>query len=252
MQNRCTAANLFSIGAPGQEKLASSCIGIAGLGGVGGIAFELLVRAGVGKIKIADGGFFEESNANRQSLWSRENDGRKKTDVAQEFAKSISSSCRLKKYGEINSKNAAPFSSGCLAVIDATDRAHSRLAVWRGCKKSGAQYIFSSALGEKGMLTAFNPKKQDFEREFGLKGKRYHGFLSCDSQGAAGNPVAGHPAFGRRVAPCDHSLGPVANLVGCLAAQQALNVALGKKTVSFPRVLSADAFSAEPIWQHEF
>lgn len=229
MKNRCAIANVSSVGEAGQRKLARACIGVAGLGGVGGIAFELLVRAGVGGIKIADAGFFEESNANRQSLWSSENDGRKKTAVAQEFAEDIGAKSRIFSFGEISKKNAASFASGCLAVIDATDRPHSRLAVWNGCNSSGAHYIFASALGEKGMLTVFNPNKHDFGREFGLKGKRANPFLTCD-----------------------HSLGPVSNLVGCLAAQQALNIALFKQTVSFPSVISIDSFSKEPITQHKF
>ncbi|MEM2138049.1 MAG: ThiF family adenylyltransferase [Candidatus Anstonellaceae archaeon] len=229
MGNRCTIANVSTLGEAGQRKLADACIGVAGLGGVGGIAFELLVRAGVGEIKIADSGFFEESNANRQSLWSRENDGRKKTDVAQEFSRSMGGKSRVLPFGEISAKNAASFASGCLAVIDATDRPHSRLAVWLGCKKSNTRYIFASALGEKGMLTVFNPKKHDFEREFGLKGRRTNPFLACD-----------------------HSLGPVANLAGCLAAQQAMNIALFKPAVLFPSVISIDAFSKQPFTQHEF
>jgi adenylyltransferase/sulfurtransferase len=229
MQKRCTIANISAIGAAGQRKLAGACVGIAGLGGVGGIAFELLVRAGVGKIKISDGGFFEESNANRQSLWTKKNDGRKKTEVAQEFAKSISKSSRIFPFGEITASNSASFANGCLAVIDATDRPHSRLAVWKGCKKSSAHYIFASALGEKGMLTIFNPKNHDFGREFGMKGKRTNPFLACD-----------------------HSLGPVANLVGCLAAQQAMNIALSKPAITFPSVISIDAFSKNQITKHNF
>ncbi len=230
MQNsRCTVANIGTIGAKGQSKLDAACIGIAGLGGVGGIAFELLVRAGIEKIKIADAGFFEESNANRQSLWSRENDGRKKTDVADEFAKSVNRACKIEKYGEITASNSAKFAKGCLAVIDATDRAHSRLAVWKGCKKSGAHYIFASALGEKGMLTVFVQKKSDFDKEFGMKNKKHRNFLSCD-----------------------HSLGPVANAIGCLAAQQAINLALGKQLLLFPKILLLDAFSENQIIAHEF
>lgn len=225
---RCTVANLRTIGKAGQRKLEHSCIGVAGLGGVGGIAFELLVRAGVGRIKMADAGFFEESNANRQSLWSKETDGRKKAAAATEFAQQVNPACSVLPFGEINGKNAAPFSSDCTAVIDATDRAHSRLAVWRGCKKGSVPYIFASALGAKGMLTVFSGKK-DFELEFGMADKKNRGFLSCD-----------------------HSLGPVANAIGALAAQQALNIILGKKAVEFPEVISIDAFSNKQAVTHYF
>lgn len=225
--NRCTVANLKVIGKAGQRKLESACVGVAGLGGVGGIAFELLVRAGVGKIKIADGGFFEESNANRQSLWAKNTDGMRKADAAVQFAAEVNPECKIEKFADITDANSFPFAAGCNAVIDATDRAHSRLAVWHGCKKAGVPYVFASALGAKGMLTVFAGR--DFEKGFGMKGKGPHNFLSCD-----------------------HSLGPVANAIGCLAAQQALNIILGKKAAEFPKVISIDAFSDKQALIHFF
>jgi molybdopterin/thiamine biosynthesis adenylyltransferase len=227
-KNRCTIANESTIGSAGQRKLAAAAAGIAGLGGVGGIAFLLLLRAGMGCIRVADSGFFEESNANRQALWTRESDGRKKTKVAQEAAKEINPACRVIPYPDISGSNSAAFASGCSSVIDATDRAHSRMAVWRGCKKSRTPYIFASALGARGMLTVFSGK-HDFGAEFGMKNKKTNNFLACD-----------------------HSLGPTANLVGCLAAQQSLNIILKKPTIAFPKIASIDAFSPDPIRVHRF
>ena len=224
---RIFSANIAAVGKAGQRRLSASCIGVAGLGGVGGVAFELLVRAGVGRVKIADCGFFEESNANRQSLWSLQTDGMKKTEAAQEFAAGVNPACIIAAFAEINSKNAPRFASGCAAVIDATDTAGSRLAIWRGCKMAGVPYIFASARGARGMLTAFSGR--DFEKEFGIAG------ISA-----------------RKPPPCDHALGPVANAIGCLAAQQAINAVLGKPAVAFPRVLSLDAFSGEPLRVHRF
>ena len=221
------SANISSIGKAGQLKLSRARVGIAGLGGVGGIAFQLLVRAGVGRLRIADGGFFEESNANRQLLWSREWDGRKKTDAAANFAKSANPTCKIDSSGDVSQSNSRRFASGCSAVIDATDRAHSRVAVWRGCKKPGIPYVFASARGSQGMFTIF--RGQDFEKEFSLSQSRLSGFP-----------------------PCDHALGPVANAIGCVAAQQALNVILGKPLVLFPRILSVDFLSEEPFSIHAF
>ncbi|VVC01684.1 SAMP-activating enzyme E1 [uncultured archaeon] len=220
MAERRFSANISTIGKAGQLKLSRACIGVAGLGGVGGIAFELLVRAGVGKIKIADSGFFEESNANRQSLWTYGNDGMKKTEAATDFARQVNKACRVFPFGEITAHGAAGFASGCAAVIDATDRKRSRIAVWRGCREMRVPYVFASALGQRGMLSVFWGR--DFEKEFALSGKRGGEFLSCD-----------------------HSLGPVANAVGCLSAQQALNIVLGKKAAQFPSLVSIDAFSSE-------
>lgn len=223
---RLTHANLSSIGKAGQRALSRSCIGLAGLGGVGGIAFELLVRAGVGKIKIADGGFFEESNANRQSLWSKSADGARKTRAAENFAKEHGAACILQPFGEITPRNAAAFAKGCSAVIDATDTPSSRLAVLSGCARSRVPCIFASARGERAMLSVFPPEKIP-------EGRRLMGAMR------------GHES-------CDHALGPVANAAGCLAAQQAINIVLKKPILGFPQVLSLDAFSGEIATVHRF
>ncbi len=224
--NRCLSANIRAIGKGGQRKLSQATVGCAGLGGVGGVAFELLVRSGVGSIKISDGGFFEESNANRQSLWSKKTDGMKKTEAAIEFAAHVSPACKIKTFSRITSSNSTQFSSGCASVIDATDSPASRLAVFRGCRENSAPYIFSSALGTRGMLCVFG--KHDFEEEFAPS------------------------KFGKRNMACDHSLGPVANAIGCLAAQMAINLILSKPVISFPQMLSLDAFSKSPILIHSF
>src|SRR3989338_508143 len=226
-KNRCTIANISTIGKAGQRRLAGATAGIAGLGGVGGVAFRLLVRAGIGTLRISDSGFFEESNANRQALWTRGEDGRKKTEVAWKFARSINPKCSILKFPDISAASSHKFALGCSSVIDATDRPHSRRAVFLGCKKAGTPYIFSSALGSRGMLAVFDG--HDMEKEFGMKNRRYNDFLTCD-----------------------HSLGPVSNLIGCLAAQQAINIMLGKPAIRFPRVASIDAFSGEPIAIHRF
>lgn len=226
--SRRTFSNISSIGIAGQARVARSSFAIAGLGGVGGIAFELLLRAGAKEIRIADFGFFEESNANRQLLWSPETDGSEKTAAALALANKINPRCKIVRFGKISWKNAEKFSSGCTAVIDATDSAQSRLAVFKGCQKARIPYIFSSALRFRGMLTVLG----------GENLKRTPSILS--------------KAAGRQHLQCDHALGPVSNAIGCMAAQQALNISLGKKPILFPRVLSLDAFSSEQFSIHEF
>lgn len=49
-----------------QELLRESVVGIAGTGGMGGLLGAILVRAGVGEIRIADTEKFDVSNINRQ------------------------------------------------------------------------------------------------------------------------------------------------------------------------------------------
>ncbi len=65
-----------------QERLLLSRAGLAGLGGLGGHLLESLVRMGVGRIMVADGDRFDETNLNRQLLSERETVGMAKAEVA--------------------------------------------------------------------------------------------------------------------------------------------------------------------------
>ena len=48
------------------EKLMSKNVLVIGLGGVGGICAEMIVRAGIGKMTIVDNDTIDASNINRQ------------------------------------------------------------------------------------------------------------------------------------------------------------------------------------------
>lgn len=60
--------NIGTFGFDGQKRLLESSAAVVGLGGLGGLITELLARAGVGRLVLADGDVFSESNLNRQLL----------------------------------------------------------------------------------------------------------------------------------------------------------------------------------------
>ena len=78
------------IGKDGFEKLQNSFVAVIGLGGVGAIAAESLVRTGVGKILLADFDKISESNINRQLMALHSTVGQLKTDALK------------KRFGDIN------------------------------------------------------------------------------------------------------------------------------------------------------
>jgi tRNA A37 threonylcarbamoyladenosine dehydratase len=76
----------------GEENVAAlknKRVAVFGLGGVGGTCFEALVRSGVGHLYAIDRDVVDESNLNRQLLFTAENVGSKKTGAAFLRAKSI-------------------------------------------------------------------------------------------------------------------------------------------------------------------
>jgi len=66
------------------KKLASSHVLVAGLGGVGAIAAEMICRAGVGSITIIDADKIQPSNRNRQIAALMSTEGKQKASVVGE------------------------------------------------------------------------------------------------------------------------------------------------------------------------
>lgn len=82
----------------GEEKLnilRQAHILVVGLGGVGAYAAEMLTRAGVGHMTIADADVVGESNINRQLLALNSTIGRNKSDVMAERLRDINPEIRL-------------------------------------------------------------------------------------------------------------------------------------------------------------
>lgn len=78
--------NFHTISRDGQRRLGQGTVLLAGAGGLGGYALELLTRIGVGRVRLADGDGFEESNMNRQLLATVDSLGRNKAVAGAERA----------------------------------------------------------------------------------------------------------------------------------------------------------------------
>lgn len=82
----------------GEEKLRriqSAHILVVGLGGVGAYVVEMLARAGVGEMTIADADTVGETNINRQLIALHSTIGRDKTEVLAERVQDINPNIRL-------------------------------------------------------------------------------------------------------------------------------------------------------------
>ncbi|NCD24805.1 MAG: hypothetical protein EOL86_04315 [Deltaproteobacteria bacterium] len=81
--------NLHAVSPVDQARLLAGAVLVVGAGGLGGYVLELLARFGVGRIRVADGDVFEESNLNRQLLSSVKDLGRNKARVGAARARTI-------------------------------------------------------------------------------------------------------------------------------------------------------------------
>ncbi len=119
----------------GKEKmnvLHKTHILLFGLGGVGGQAFEALVRTGVGELSIVDFDTIDMTNCNRQILATQNTVGKYKTEVALERAKSINPNITIHHYTErVTKDNLLSFFEGknYQYVIDAIDTVTAKLDI---------------------------------------------------------------------------------------------------------------------------
>ena len=78
-----------AFGPEGQATLASLCIGIVGLGGIGSIVAEQLAHLGVGRLLLLDPEVIEETNLNRVVGAARGDIGRPKVEVTADLIRRI-------------------------------------------------------------------------------------------------------------------------------------------------------------------
>ena len=79
------------IGNDGQEKIKNATVTILGLGAIGSKSAELLTRAGIGSLTLIDRDIVEESNLQRQSLFTEEDINQPKAIVAKNHLEKINS-----------------------------------------------------------------------------------------------------------------------------------------------------------------
>jgi len=78
-----------------QQQLEAATVLIAGVGGLGATVAELLVRAGTGKLYLADDGTIDWPDLNRQLLYSETDIGQSKLEVAKQKLQQINSSVAI-------------------------------------------------------------------------------------------------------------------------------------------------------------
>ena len=122
LRDRYSRQTMFpGIGEEGQAKLLSSGAVIIGCGALGSNIATLLVRAGVGKIKIVDRDFIEYHNLQRQILFDEDDirDQLPKVIAAERYLRKVNSTVRI--HGivtDINYTNIEEICCGADVILD--------------------------------------------------------------------------------------------------------------------------------------
>lgn len=148
------------IGEAGQKKIGKKHILLIGCGALGTANAESLVRAGVGQLTIVDRDYVEESNLQRQTLFT-ENDCHEqlpKAIAAKNRLQEINSTVNIQTYVmDATSENLPPLLTNVDLIIDATDNFDIRLTVNDLSHKFRIPWIMGSCVGSTGMSYTIIP-----------------------------------------------------------------------------------------------
>lgn len=150
------------IGISGQRRLGCSKVLLVGCGGLGTNIANILVRAGVGFIRIIDKDTVEMSNLQRQSLYSQRDaqQGLPKAEAAYNTLKSINSDVQVHSLvAELNSDNVVEYARGMDLVMDGTDNFETRFLLNQVCVKHRMPWIHGGVVATSGVVKNFLPGK---------------------------------------------------------------------------------------------
>jgi adenylyltransferase/sulfurtransferase len=142
------------IGEAGQQRLLASRIGIVGLGALGTVIADQLVRAGVGSLRIIDRDTVEHSNLQRQTLFDE-------SDAEQNLPKAVAAERRLGQINrsvrieasvdDLNASTVEDWIAGLDLVLDGLDNFETRFVLNDACRTAGLPWIYGAAVGSYGL-----------------------------------------------------------------------------------------------------
>src|ERR1700730_5161378 len=232
---------LFSeIGEAGQQRLLESSAVLVGCGALGTALANLLVRAGVGKLRIVDRDFVEPSNLQRQTLFE-ESDAREalpKAVAAERRLRAINSGVAVEGVvADLGPKNADVLLRGFPLILDGTDNFETRFLLNDAAIHLNVPWIYAAVVASYGVTLTVRPGQT--------------ACLACalESSAPLGSPSksdGGSQAAGAGAEDtCDTVgvLGAAAGVIASIEAAEAIKLLLGKTESVGGRLVSFDVWS---------
>jgi len=214
------------MGEEGQHRLLASSAVIVGCGAIGASAAQLLVRAGVGRLRVVDRDFVEPSNLQRQVLFDE-------NDALEALPKAVAAEAKLRQLNseiemegvvaDLTPRNVTELLQGFDLILDGTDNFETRFLLNDFAVHSNKPWIYAAAVGSYGLRCAIRPGTT--------------ACLACILE----TPDAGSMLE----ETCDTVgvLGPIVNLVASLEVAEALKILSGHTEALHNRLLSCDVWS---------
>ena len=134
------------------QQLRNANVLVVGLGGVGAYAAEMIARAGVGRMTIADADTVSVTNINRQLIALHSTIGREKSDLMAERLRDINPDIELNvvnRFIKDDETDALLDSDKFDFIVDAIDTLSPKLALIKGALDRNIPLVSSMGAGAK-------------------------------------------------------------------------------------------------------
>ena len=216
------------IGAAGQQRLQTSRVLVVGLGALGSVAADQIIRAGVGFVRLVDRDFVELSNLQRQSLFDEEDirSNLPKAAAAEAKLRRVNSSVQIEaRVDDVNPANIGDYIADVDLVLDALDNFETRFVINDACAKHRKPWIYTAAVGSYGLVMPILP-----------------GTTPCLRCLLGNLPAPGTSAT------CETAgvIAPITHVIASIQVAEALKFLTGNLDAADIRLISYD------IWSHRF
>ncbi len=203
---------LPEFGKAGQAKLKAANVLVVGAGGLGSPVLLYLAAAGVGHIGIIDDDVVDESNLQRQVLYTTEDIGKPKVEIAKQRILALNPHIKVTTYQtRLEKENVFDILQEYEIVADGTDNFATRYLVNDACVIANKINVFASIFRFEGQVSVFNYLNED-----GTRGTNYRDlFPEPPAAGSIPNCAEGGV------------LGVLPGIVGSMQANEVIKVITG-------------------------
>jgi len=179
--------NLPEIGVEGQLKIKNAKVLVLGAGGLGSPILTYLATSGVGYLGVVDFDRVEVHNLHRQILFTENDLGQLKVDIAAKRIAQLNPHLSFQTYNEkLTADNIERLFENYDYIIDGTDNFTTRYLVNDFCVELNKSLIYGSILGFQGQLAVFNHQKSKDLRALFPEAPDTKDVPNCSLQGVLG------------------------------------------------------------------
>jgi molybdopterin/thiamine biosynthesis adenylyltransferase len=191
---------------------------------LGTVQTSLLARAGLGTIRLIDRDYVEESNLQRQLLYTETDacQGLPKAEAARRHLLDANSGIRIETHvSDLNPENADDLLAGAGVILDGTDNFETRLLINDYSVREGIPWIYGAAVASYGIAMPVMP-----------------GDSACFRCVYPDPPAGAQPT-------CETAgvLGSVTSVIGSIQAMEAMKILSGRPSAVRRRIFTADLWN---------